>query len=99
MLEWRELEHELNDNVSMDHPPPLDALRNYGLLKFIFCQSIRAQPAMLHTLVNMWDLGRKHFFVRNQVVTPEMEDIYFLTGFSRRGVTVVLVGGKRGGAE
>jgi hypothetical protein len=60
---------------------------------------MRAQPTMLQTLVNMWDPERKHFVVRDQVLTLEMEDMYFLTGLSHRGATMVLVGGKRGGAE
>jgi hypothetical protein len=47
MLEWREREHELNDNASMDDPPTLDALRNCGLLNFFLCQSMWAQPTML----------------------------------------------------
>jgi hypothetical protein len=41
MLEWRECEHELNDNVSMDDPPTLDALQNCGLLKFFLCQNMQ----------------------------------------------------------
>jgi hypothetical protein len=99
MLEWREHKHEVNDNAAMDDPPTLDALRNCGLLKFFLCQNMRAQPAMLQKLVDMWDADQQHFVVRDQVLTLEMEDIYFLTGLSRRGATVVLVGGKRGGAE
>jgi hypothetical protein len=41
MLEWREREHEVNDNAAMDDPPTLDALRNCGLLKFFWCQNMR----------------------------------------------------------
>jgi hypothetical protein len=99
MLEWREHEHELNDNSTMDEPPTLDAFRNCGLLKFFMCQNMRAQPAMLQTLVNMWNLDKQHFIVQDHILTLEMEDIYFLTRLSRRGAIVVLVGGKRGGID
>jgi hypothetical protein len=60
---------------------------------------MRAQPAMLQTLVNMWDTNRQHFIVRDQILTFDMEDMYFLMRLSCRGATMVLVGGKRGGAE
>jgi hypothetical protein len=50
-------------------------------------------------LVNMWDPERKHFIVQDQVLTLEMEDMYFLTRLLCCGVTMVLVGGKRESAE
>ena len=63
MLEWRECEHEVNDNATMDYPPTLDALRNCGLLKFFLFQNIQAQPTMLQKLVDMWDADRQHVVV------------------------------------
>jgi hypothetical protein len=85
MLEWREHEHELIDNATMGDPPTQDSLMNCRLLNFFLCQNMWAQPAMLQTLVNMWDPHRQHFIVRDQIFTLDMEDIYFLTGLSRRG--------------
>ena len=38
ILKWIECEHEENDNVALDDPPTLDALRNCGLLKFFHFQ-------------------------------------------------------------
>jgi hypothetical protein len=99
MLEWREHDHELNDNATMDDPPTLETLWNCGLLKCFLCQNMQAQPAMLHTLVNMWDSERQHFIVQDHILTLEMEDMYFLLGLSHRVATVVLVGGKRGGID
>jgi hypothetical protein len=80
MLEWRESENELNDNPAMDDPLTLDALHNCGLLKFFLCQNMWAQPTILPTLVNMWDVERKHFVVHNLLLTIEMEYMYFLMG-------------------
>jgi hypothetical protein len=54
---------------------------------------------MLQKLVDMWDADQQHFVVQDQVLTLEMEDIYFFMGLSHRGATVVLVGGKRDGAK
>jgi hypothetical protein len=99
MLEWREREHELNDNATIDDPTTLDALRDCGLLKFFLCQNMRAQPLMLQKLVDMWDVDCQHFVVRDQVLNLEVEDIYFLTRLSHHGVTVFLVGARRGSVE
>jgi hypothetical protein len=99
MLEWRERKHELNENPTMDDPLTLDALRNYGLLKFFLRKNMWAQPTMLQNLVNMCDAKRQHFIVRDQILTLEMEYMYFLMGLSCRCAMVVLVGGKRGGID
>ena len=58
-----------------------------------------AQHDILQTLMNMWDPDREHFIVQDQILNLEMEDMYFLTGFSHFGATMVLVGGKRGGID
>jgi hypothetical protein len=40
MLEWRQHEHEVNDNAAMDDPPTLYSLRKCWLLKFFFFQNM-----------------------------------------------------------
>jgi hypothetical protein len=64
MIEWKEREHELNDNAAMEDPRTLDVLKDCGLLKFL-CQSMRAQPLMLEQLIGMWDPDEQHFTVRD----------------------------------
>ena len=34
MLEWKEREHKLNDQASLGNQETIDALQNYGSLKF-----------------------------------------------------------------
>jgi hypothetical protein len=47
----------------------------------------------------MWDVDQQHFVVRDQVLTLEIEDIYFMTWLTCFGNIVVLVGGRRGSAD
>ena len=55
MLEWKEKEHELNDQTTLRDQETMDALRNYGLLKFFMCPGRRAQPMLLERLIAMWN--------------------------------------------
>ena len=49
-------------------------------------------------LVAMWDTNSQVFMVGEQELTLEVEDIYFITGLYRRGVTVMFIG-RGGGGE
>ena len=44
----------------------------------------------------MWNLEQKHFKVGALTLTVYVEDIYFLTGLSRRGAPISLTGSHRG---
>jgi hypothetical protein len=61
------------------------ALRECGLLKFFKVQEMRAQLRLLEYLVHMWDVNEQYFHVGVHTLTLEIDDIYFLTGLSRRG--------------
>ena len=37
MLEWKEWEHEVNDQVALGDRAKIVSLRNCGLLKFFMC--------------------------------------------------------------
>jgi hypothetical protein len=45
----------------------------------------------------MWDIDQQVFFVGAHIIEIDIEDIYFLTGLSRRGARVTLTGSRRGG--
>jgi hypothetical protein len=45
----------------------------------------------------MWDSEQQVFHVGVHVLSLDIEDIYFLTGLSRRGARVTLTGGRGGG--
>ena len=98
MLEWKEREHEVNDQATLSDRVKIMSLRNYGLLKFFMCPGLRAQPLLLQRMVVMWEPDSQRFLVGDQYLEIEIDDIYFLIGLSRRGDPVEF-GGRRGGAE
>lgn len=98
MLEWKEREHELNDQVALNDDATLEALRNCGLLKFFMCLGLRAQALLLQRMVAMWDFDSQHFVVGDQILEIEIEDIYFLNRLSSQGDPVTF-GGQGGGGE
>ena len=58
------------------------------------CLNMQSHPALLQCLVDMWHPNVAHFMVGDQILWLEIEDEYFLTGFSHRGATIVLVKGR-----
>jgi hypothetical protein len=83
MLEWREREHELEDQIALNDPNTMAALQNCGLEKFFKLSSMRAQVPLLEYLVKMWDPDEQVFKVGVHDISIDIEDIYFLTGLSR----------------
>ena len=96
MLEWKEREHEVNDQVALGDWATIMSLRNCGLLKFFMCLRLRVQPLLLQRMVAMWEPDSQHFLVGDQYLEIETDDIYFLTGLSHRGEPVEF-GGRGGG--
>ena len=47
MLEWKEREHEANDQVALNDRVTMESLRNCGLFKFFMCPGLRVQPLLL----------------------------------------------------
>ena len=98
MLEWKEREHEVNDQVALGDRATMVSLRNCGLLKFFMCPCLRVQPLLLQQMVAMWEPDSQRFLVSDQHLDIEVDDIYFLTGLSRRG-EMVEFGNQGGGGE
>ena len=73
----------------------MNVLGERGLYKFFMCLNMRSQPLLLQHLVDMWDPDAGHSMVDDNILRLELEDIYFLTSWSHRGVTVVLAGFRR----
>jgi hypothetical protein len=71
-----------------EDPNDVAALMQCGLLKFFLCPFMRAQPRLLNALVDYWHLYVEAFMLEGQSLVPTKEDIYFLTGLSRRGEPV-----------
>ena len=83
VLEWREREHEDDNAATENHPQTIAALRDCGLLKYFRIPGMRAQVRLLEHLVRMWDPDQQVFNVGAHTLMIDIEDIYFLTGFSR----------------
>jgi hypothetical protein len=90
MLEWRERKHEEVDSpVDRDSGAQM-ALNRCGLYKFWVLKGMRAQVRLLEMLVGYWDPDSESFNLDGKPLRIEVEDIYFLTGLSRRGEVVNL---------
>ena len=88
VLEWREREHgDVEEAVRVDRMAQ-EALRRRGLYKFWCLGGLRAKPGLLQMLVDYWDPDSESFRIDDMSLTIEVEDIYFITGLSRRGETV-----------
>jgi hypothetical protein len=89
-VHWREREHEDIDFLVSEDPAAIVVLSQCGLLKFFQCPFMRAQPRLLNALIDYWHPDAEAFMLEGQSLTPTTEDIYFLTGLSRRGDPVNL---------
>ena len=97
MLIWREREHEDVDETKMLHMPTMQRLRACGLYKFETIQGMRAQVELLTWLVNRWNVQDQYIVIGGHQLEIDLEDIYFLTGLSKRGEQLSLFGTRPGG--
>ena len=87
-ITWREREHLAVDNEVMGNDEALDALRGCGLLKFFKLPNMKANTRLLERLIDYWDVDEEAFVIDQMPHRIEVEDIYFITGLSRRGEVV-----------
>ena len=97
VLEWREREHEMMDQATLQSSPTIEALRNSGLLKFFCTSPMRANVRILEFLVNYWDNDLGMFNIQGETLELTIQDLCFITGLSQRGAPVNLEGTGRGG--
>ena len=90
VLEWRERDHGDVDEVVQGDLIAQQALWPCGLYKFWFLGSLRAKQRLLQLLVDYWDPKFETFQIDGMSLSIEVEDIYFITGLSRRGEVVNL---------
>ena len=88
MIEWKEREHEMDDLATLRSPRTWAALRACGLLKFFKLQKMKREILLLEHMIGLWDVAEQGFRVGTQLLTIELEDVYFLTGLSKRGVPI-----------
>ena len=90
VLEWREREHGDVEEAVRAERMAQEALRRCGLYKFWCLGGLRAKLGLLQMLVDYWDPYSESFRLDGMSLTIEVEDIYFITGLSRRGEMVNL---------
>ena len=56
-------------------PTTIEALLNYGLLKYFRVSSMRAYICLLEYIIDMWDLDQQHFMVGAHTLTIDIADI------------------------
>ena len=64
------------------------ALRDCGLLKFFKLQKMKKEILLLEHIINLWDVAEQGFRIETQILTIELEDVYFLSGLSKRGAPI-----------
>ena len=62
VIEWKEREHNDNNEVSMGNERCMKALRDHGLKKFFLTPCLRAQLELLQYLINIWDEDQENSF-------------------------------------
>ena len=97
VLEWREREHEDMDWEALRDAPTLQALQKYGLLKFYCTSSMKASVCLLKKFISYWDHDLGAFDLQGEILEVTVEDMYFITGLSLRGMPMNLEGTSRGG--
>jgi hypothetical protein len=92
MIEWKEREHEMDDITALRSPRTQASLRACGLLKFFKLQKMKSEVLLLEHIIGLWDINEQGFHIGAQLLTIELEDVYFLTGLSKRGVPIAFIG-------
>ena len=92
MVVWKEREHELDDIREVNDARTVAALRGCGLLKLFNVPSMRSQLRLLEYILRMWNTEQQYFELGAHILTVEVEEIYFLTGLSKRGEPISLTG-------
>jgi hypothetical protein len=87
-VQWTEREHEATNELVAADLNVMVVLTQCGLVKLFLCLFMRAQPRLLNALVDYWHPDAEAFMIKGKSLVPTIEDIYFLTGLSRRGELV-----------
>jgi hypothetical protein len=87
-IQWREREYEAISELVAADLIVMAVLMQCGLLKLFLCPFMRVQPRLLNALIDYWHPDAEAFMLEGQSLVPTTEDIYFLTGLSRRGELV-----------
>ena len=96
MVIWKERTHDNENAFAERNVGCISALRDCGLLNFFRIPSMVSHEWLLEHILQMWNPEQQYFKVGSDILTVEVEDIYFLTGLSRRGAPISLIGSHGG---
>ena len=97
VIEWKEREHQLDDQMVLQDPNTVLALRECGLYKYFQIPNMRSKVQLLNYIIGLWDKETYTFQVGTHSLSLEIDDIYFLTGLSKRGGPISLTLQQGGG--
>ena len=83
VLEWRERKHGDVEEVVQGDIMAQQMLRDCRLYKVWHIGILRDKPSLIQMLVDHWDLDSESFQLDVMSLSIEVEDIYFITGFSQ----------------
>ena len=96
MVIWKEKRHDNEHAATERNAVYIATLWDYGLLNFFWILSMVSHERLLEHILQMWNPKQQYFKVGAHILTVEVEDIYFLTGLSRRGSPISLTGSRGG---
>ena len=96
MVIWKERMHDNEDVVVERNAGCIAPLWDCGLLKFFQNPSMVSHEQLLEHILQMWNPEQQYLEVGAHILIVEVEDIYFLTGLSRRGTPISLTGSRGG---
>jgi hypothetical protein len=53
---------------------------------------MKKEVLLLEHMIGLWDVVEQGFHIGTQLLTIELEDVYFLTGLLKRGVPISFSG-------
>jgi hypothetical protein len=53
---------------------------------------MKREVLLLEQMIGLWDVAEQGFHIGTQLLTIELEDVYFLTGLLKRGVSISFTG-------
>jgi hypothetical protein len=49
-------------------------------------QKMKKEVLLLEHMIGLWDIAEQGFQIGTQLLTIELEDVYFIIGLSKRGI-------------
>jgi hypothetical protein len=53
---------------------------------------MKKEVVLLEHMIGLWNVAEQGFQIGTQLLTIELEDVYFITSLSKQGVPIVLTG-------